>query len=200
MFSAPLPPPGMESVLGTRSKRTASYRVYEVLEQEKAGGRRSGEVLAEPSLDGPGDAADLRIPLRRRGAAVGGRTARRIDLNEVAALEPVPQIRQNYPFTTPSGDALRDLAAAYALIRAFSFSVKLSPFTFEQLCNALVSPHPTVLCDEVRCRSLRFMSTLPCSLPNVHIPFFSAIMNTCLIFFLRHIYMLVSRYDRCTCR
>lgn len=44
-----------------------------------------------------------------------------------------------------AGDAL----AAYNILRAFSWQVRLSPFAFEELCAALFLPTPSPLMDEL---------------------------------------------------
>lgn len=40
--------------------------------------------------------------------------------------------------------------AAYCILRAFSWQLRLSPFPLEHLAAALTAPHPTPLLDEVR--------------------------------------------------
>ena len=44
-----------------------------------------------------------------------------------------------------AGDAL----AAYNILRAFSWQIRLSPFAFEELCAALFLPTPSPLMDEL---------------------------------------------------
>lgn len=44
-----------------------------------------------------------------------------------------------------AGDAL----AAYNILRAFSWQIRLSPFAFEELCAALFNPNPSPLMDEL---------------------------------------------------
>ncbi len=57
-----------------------------------------------------------------------------------------------------AGDAL----AAYNILRAFSWQIRLSPFAFEELCAALFNPNPSPLMDELHVRvlnsALRFFS------------------------------------------
>lgn len=45
----------------------------------------------------------------------------------------------------PAGDAL----AAYNILRAFSWQIRLSPFAFEELCAALFLSNPSPLMDEL---------------------------------------------------
>ena len=47
--------------------------------------------------------------------------------------------------STHAGDAL----AAYNILRAFSWQIRLSPFAFEELCAALYLPTPSPLMDEL---------------------------------------------------
>lgn len=42
------------------------------------------------------------------------------------------------------------MVAAYCILRAFSWQLRLSPFPLEHLAVALTAPHPTPLLDEVR--------------------------------------------------
>ena len=42
------------------------------------------------------------------------------------------------------------MVAAYCILRAFSWQLRLSPFPLEHLAAALSAPHPTPLLDEVR--------------------------------------------------
>lgn len=39
--------------------------------------------------------------------------------------------------------------AAYNILRAFSWQIRLSPFAFEELCAALFMPNPSPLMDEL---------------------------------------------------
>lgn len=41
------------------------------------------------------------------------------------------------------------LAGAYAILRAFSWQIRLSPFLFEELCAAFCSPKSSPLLDEI---------------------------------------------------
>ena len=43
-----------------------------------------------------------------------------------------------------------DATAAYLLLRAFSWQLRLSPVAFEEFAAALFAHHPTPLMDEVR--------------------------------------------------
>lgn len=51
--------------------------------------------------------------------------------------------------------AAGDLAAAYALLRSFSWQLRLSPFPFEDFCAAMCATHPSLLVDEVHVCVLR---------------------------------------------
>ena len=42
--------------------------------------------------------------------------------------------------------------AAYNILRAFSWQIRLSPFAFEELCAALFNPNPSPLMDELHVR------------------------------------------------
>ena len=50
---------------------------------------------------------------------------------------------------TDAGDAV----AAYNILRAFSWQIRLSPFAFEELCAALFNPNPSPLMDELHVSS-----------------------------------------------
>lgn len=50
-----------------------------------------------------------------------------------------------------AGDAL----AAYNILRAFSWQIRLSPIAFEELCAALFNPNPSPLMDELHVRFLQ---------------------------------------------
>ena len=52
-----------------------------------------------------------------------------------------------------------DTLAAYNILRAFSWQIRLSPFAFEDLCAALFNPNPSPLMDELHVR-LRFLASL----------------------------------------
>jgi DDT domain/WSTF, HB1, Itc1p, MBD9 motif 1 len=54
--------------------------------------------------------------------------------------------------------AMGDLTAAYALIRSFSWQLRLSPFSFEDFCAAMTAPQPTVLMDELHVCVLRALA------------------------------------------
>ncbi len=54
----------------------------------------------------------------------------------------------------PVGDAL----AAYNLLRAFSWQLRLSPATFAEFCTALGSSQPTALMDEIHLCVLRTLA------------------------------------------
>ena len=53
-----------------------------------------------------------------------------------------------------AGDAL----AAYNLLRAFSWQLRLSPATFAEFCTALGSSQPTALMDEIHVCVLRTLA------------------------------------------
>ena len=54
--------------------------------------------------------------------------------------------------------AAGDAVASYNALRAFSWQLRLSPFTLEDWCAALVAPHPTPLADEVHVSLLRLLA------------------------------------------
>jgi hypothetical protein len=54
--------------------------------------------------------------------------------------------------------ALGDLLSAYALLRSFSWQLRLAPFPFEDLCAAMASPQPTQVMDEVHTCVLRALA------------------------------------------
>jgi len=54
--------------------------------------------------------------------------------------------------------AIGELTAAYALLRSFSWQLRLSPFSFEDFCAAMNTPHPTALMDEVHVCVLRALA------------------------------------------
>lgn len=65
-----------------------------------------------------------------------------------------------------TADMVAPLASAYALLRAFSWHLKLSPFSFPDLVEAICVPCPTPLMDEVhevrpRSRFLPRLAQLP---------------------------------------
>lgn len=54
----------------------------------------------------------------------------------------------------PAGDAV----AAYNVLRAFSWQLRLSPFPLADWCGALAAPHPTPLMDEVHLALVRLLA------------------------------------------
>jgi hypothetical protein len=62
------------------------------------------------------------------------------------------------PRVAAPADALGDMLAAYATLRAFSWQLRLSPFPFEDLAAALAAPAPSTLADEVHVCVLRALA------------------------------------------
>lgn len=48
--------------------------------------------------------------------------------------------------------------AAYNILRAFSWQLRLSPFPLADWCAALAAPHPTPLADEAHVALLRLLA------------------------------------------
>lgn len=57
-----------------------------------------------------------------------------------------------------SGEALGNLAAVYHLIRSFSWQLKLSPFSLQELCVAFARGQPSTLIDEIFVSVLRALA------------------------------------------
>lgn len=68
-----------------------------------------------------------------------------------AAPSPPPQL------ILPTA-AIGELAAAYAVLRSFSWQLRLSPFSFEDFCAAMSTPQPTALMDELHVCVLRALA------------------------------------------
>ncbi|KAL0019631.1 hypothetical protein WJX77_005620 [Trebouxia sp. C0004] len=70
----------------------------------------------------------------------------------------LPRLADRSAVIAPA-DAIGDALAAYNILRAFSWQIRLSPFAFEELCAALFNPNPSPLMDELHIcliRSLAF--------------------------------------------
>lgn len=78
-----------------------------------------------------------------------------------AALPEMVELRAaagDKPALTVPSSALGDLMAAYAILRSFSWQLRLSPFTFEDFCAAMCSTQPTLLVDETHVCVLRALT------------------------------------------
>ncbi|BDA48817.1 probable pH-interacting protein at C-terminar half [Coccomyxa sp. Obi] len=79
---------------------------------------------------------------------------------------PEPEIPAEIVLERPGGagsvtvqtDALGDAVAAYLILRAFSWQLRLSPVAFEEYAAALFATHPTPLMDEVHVSLLRALA------------------------------------------
>jgi len=94
-----------------------------------------------------------------------------IDMEEVdlaAAASSFPEMQEmmvqsatnkteNEPILIPSM-ALGDMISAYVTIRAFSWQIRLSPFSFESFCSAMMSNEPSQIMDELHLSVLRALA------------------------------------------
>ncbi|KAL3131285.1 hypothetical protein ABBQ38_000578 [Trebouxia sp. C0009 RCD-2024] len=76
---------------------------------------------------------------------------------EIPAHITLPRPADRSAVTAPS-EAVGDAVAAYNILRAFSWQIRLSPFAFEELCAALFNPNPSPLMDELHICVIRTLA------------------------------------------
>ena len=78
------------------------------------------------------------------------------EMQEIS-VKSVTKKDESEPLLIPSV-ALGDMISAYVTIRAFSWQLRLSPFSFESFCSAMMSNEPSQIMDELHLSVLRALA------------------------------------------